>query len=299
MRRLAAAFLVAATACIAHAEVLYAVTLRNYANASTGGLGGSLYTVDTDTGTARIVAPLRLKGQPIGLRGVAIHPKTRVFYGITAGLAANIARSLVTIEPHTGNATLIGSLGITGSDINFDAKGTLYIWLTDLNQLGTVDLGTGVAKPIADSGITQTIGGGFAIDAKGHALLSATSAAGTLDTVDLETGRVATGPHLVGAPFVSAITAMDFAPNGHDLYAVNSNLGAPSSAALVRIDPTSGVVKAIGMLPNDTSAVTFGVESDVGAGTVTVRMWTLVGLALVAVGAIAFALYASVKARKG
>ncbi len=282
----------------ARADVLYAVTLRNHANISTGGLGGNLYTIDADTGAARIVAPITLNGQPIGLRGIAIHPKTRVFYGITAGLTPNVPRSLVTLDPNTGKATLVGSLGVAGSDINFDEKGTLYIWLPDRNELGTVDLGTGAAKTFAESGIAETIGGGFAIDEKtGHALLSATSAVGTLDAVDLRTGRVTTGPPLAGAPFVSAMSALDFSPSGK-LYGVNTNLGAPASATLVTIDPKTGVVHAIGALPNDTTAITFGPESDLLSETVTVRKWILAVLALAAVLGLGLAAYLGFRARR-
>jgi hypothetical protein len=264
------------------ANALFAVTLRTHENAATGGLGGNLFVVDEGTAVARIVAPLTLNGEPIGLRGIAIHPKTRAFYGITAGLSGYAPRSLVTINPATGNASLIGSLGYNGSDINFDKKGTLYIWLPDENQLGTLDLGTGAAKPIAESGITETIGGGFAIAQNGQALLSATSAAGTLDEVDVHTGRVNTGPHLRGAPFVSAISAMDFSPLGK-LYAVNTNLGAPANSALVTIDPKTGAVTTVGPLPRDTTALAFGIESDSAKHSSVIPAWLLISLCIAAV----------------
>lgn len=206
-------------------------------------------------------------------------------------------RSLVTLDPASGKATLVGPLGVSGSDINFDAKGTLYIWLPDRNELGTVDLGTGAAKTFTESGVSETIGGGFAIDNSGNALLSATSAVGTLDTVDLKTGRVTTGPHIEGASFVSAITAMDFSNSGI-LYAVNTNLGAPASASLVRIDPKTGAVHPVGPLPNDTTALTFGVETDMLSETVTVRKWVLMLLSIVAIAGLLFALYIGFKSRK-
>ena len=110
------------------AETLYVVTLRDQSNATAEAQGGALFTVDPATAAYTQVAALRIGGvTPVGLTGLSIHPRTGVFYGITAGSSANIPRSLVTIDPATGNVTLVGSLGHTGSDIRFDAKGVLAV----------------------------------------------------------------------------------------------------------------------------------------------------------------------------
>lgn len=261
VRRIALAALLA-LGCLHVEAALYAVTLRG----SQGQLGGKLYKVDPRDATSVALCTFELEGQPIGLRGIAIHPKTRVFYGITAGFNRAAAASLVTLDPATGKAKVVGRLGHLGSDLNFDAAGKLYIWLTERNQLGTVNLGTGEATPLAPSGLAQTIGGGFAIRGDGAAVISATSAAGTVDHVDLATGRVTTGPGLSGAPFVSALLAMDFSPDRR-LYAVNTNLGTPAAAALVLVDPESGRVTRIGPLPDDATAIAFGDDEDAVAST--------------------------------
>lgn len=263
-----------------HAEsALYAVSLRGPG----GALGGKLYKVNEADGTAIAVSGFDLDGEPIGLRGIAIHPRTRVFYGITAGLNRAVAASLVTLDPRTGKATLVGRLGHLGSDLNFDAAGTLYVWLTELNQLGVVNVGTGQVTPLSASGLTETIGGGFAIRDDNAAVISATSGAGTLDHVDLHSGRVTTGPALHGAPYVSAIVAMDYSRD-RQLYAVNTNLGNPASAVLVKIDPQSGNVTRIGALPDDATAISFGDDDDVAvplANTARIGMPLLVGVAAV------------------
>ena len=260
---LAAAWL--ASSC-AWAETLYVATLRDYTNKESSGVGGALYSVDSNTGKSTLMAPLKVGGAiPIGLTGLAIHPRTGVFYGITAGLSAQIPRSLVTIDPKTGNTTLVGSLNHEGSDIRFDSKGTLYVWLNDPPGLGTIDVGTGAATPIGSSGYSESLGGGLAIDREGSFYVSATNAAGTLDRVNLADGHVTVGPRIAGAPYLSSINSMAFSPSGV-LHAVNSNLGAPAKSALVVIDPASGAVKELGSLPNDVDPLAFAPASLSAAG---------------------------------
>ena len=245
----------------AGAETLYVATLRDYSNKETSGLGGALFSVDSNTGKSTLMAPLRIGGAiPIGLTGLAIHPRTGVFYGITAGLSPQIPRSLVTVDPKTGTTTLVGSLGHEGADIRFDSKGTLYVWLNDQPGLGTIDVGTGAATPVGSSGYSQSLGGGLAIDREGSFYVSATNAAGTLDRIDLATGHVTVGPRITGAPYLSSINSMAFSPSGV-LHAVTSNLGAPAKSALIVIDPKTGQVKELGALPNDVDPLAFAPSS--------------------------------------
>ncbi len=236
---------------------LYIATLREQGSSEAEAMGGSLYEVDPATAATKLVAPLRIGGVvPIGLTGLAVHPKTGIVYGITAGLARNIPRSLVSVDLATGNSTLVGSLGLAGSDIRFDARGTLYVWLTDDATLGVVDLGTGSASPIGKRAYADPLGGAIAIDEKGEVFVSATTAGGTLDLVDPATGRVTAGAHLSGAPYLSSLNSMAFGP-ADTLYAVNSNLGAPAKTNLVQIDSVTGKVTDIGALPNDTDPIAY------------------------------------------
>lgn len=249
---------VALAACGAWAETLYVATIRDYSSTETEGLGGGLYSVDPATGKSSLIARLRIGGViPIGLTGLAIHPKTGAFYGITAGLSSQIPRSLVSVDPKTGNITLVGNLNHAGSDIRFDAKGTLYVWLNEEARVATVDLGTGAATPVGPSGYSETLGGGIAIDRSGDMYVSATNAAGTLDRLDVATGHATVGPRLTGAPYIASLNSMAFSPSG-TLYAVNSNLSAPAKSMLVTIDTKSGEVKEVGLLPNDVDALAFG-----------------------------------------
>lgn len=241
----------------AAAETIYVATLRNQPGVDVNSAGGALYAFDLAKGVSSVVAPIRIGGAlPIGITGLAVHPKTGVFYGLTAGLAPNLPRSLITIDPTNGNATLIGRLGQAGSDIRFDPNGTLYVWLVDLNRLGTVDLGTGVVKPLDNPVYQQTLGGGIAINRDGLVYISANSSAGSLDTFDPATHKLTTGPNMTGAPFISSMNSMAFSENG-TLYAVNSNLGTPAKTRLVSIDTKTGAVKEIAVLPDDVDPLAF------------------------------------------
>jgi hypothetical protein len=289
---------VALVACGAWAETLYVATIRDYSSTETEGLGGGLYSVDPANGKSALVARLRIGGVvPIGLTGLAIHPKTGAFYGITAGLSSQIPRSLVTLDPKTGNITLVGNLNHSASDIRFDAKGTLYAWLNEEARIATVDLGTGAATPVGPSGYGDTLGGGIAIDRNGEMYVSATNAAGTLDRLDIATGHATVGPRLTGAPYIASLSSMAFSPSG-TLYGVNSNLSAPAKSMLVTIDTKSGEVKEIGPLPNDVDAMSFGPSNVEPMNTSKpVEPWITIVLALAAGMALGYG-FATVFRRK-
>jgi hypothetical protein len=271
----------------AAAQTLYAVSMRTYADPSYKGVEGNLYVVATETAVTRLVASLTVGSKtPVGLDGLAIHPKTGVFYGITAPTSASIPRSLVTIDPRSGVVTLVGNLGHAGSDIEFDPDGTLYMWLPSSYQLATVNLETGEATPRGRPFRQGALKGGIALIGAGRALVAATGGKGTLDSVDMATGVVTPGPQLVGAPFPDLINGLTYSPKGI-VYGINTNGAQPPLANLVSIDPRSGKVTSIGPLPNDTDALSFGpalTESkDLLASALEWRFPLLVGLFVIAI----------------
>jgi len=253
--------------------LLYATAIRIHYAEGSGRVECNLYRVDPATGASTLLAPVRVDGRdPVAVISLAIHPGTGVVYGITAGLAPERPRSLVTIDPGTGDVSVIGPLGEVASDLSFSREGKLFTWLADRNQLATVHLGTGRATGLGPSGITGVMGGGMAIDDRGVAYVAATGATGTLDTVDTQTGHGTPGPTLDGAPYLSAVTNLTFSPEG-TLYGVNSNMGSPASTALVAIDLRSGKVREIGHLPNDAHALIFGPPGS----TFAPSTWVLLG----------------------
>ena len=126
-------------------QTLYAASVRSggVAGASEITIAGNLYTINLASGTATLVGAIRLPGgRPIGVTGMAASPKDGKLYGITSEQSPNNPHSLVTIDQATGAATLVGELGVSGSDIAFSEKGILYIWLPGSTQLGTVNPST-------------------------------------------------------------------------------------------------------------------------------------------------------------
>ena len=138
------------------AESLYAASVRSPIGDGSHLIAGNLYTVNLSTG---------------------------VLYGIAADSSPNYPRSLVTIDVANAEGTLVGNLGASGSDIAFNRSGTLFIWLRETSQLGTVDLSSGRATPLGAPGPASETGG-VAIDHHGRAYLAATGASGSLDMID-------------------------------------------------------------------------------------------------------------------
>ena len=244
---------------LAHAALhtLYAASVRS-GGVARGDvpIAGNLYTINLANGTATLVGAIRLPGaKPIGVTGMAAHPSEGTIYGITSEQSPNSPRSLVTIDPATGAATLVGELGAVGSDIAFDAKGTLYMWLPGTSQLGIVNTSTAFVTPLGKPSAAGSPAG-IAIDPQGMVYVTAKGAGGTLDNVDLATGALQVGPPLTGAPFSTQINSMSFSPSGL-LLAVNSNGGSPASTRLVTINTATGAVATIGNLPDDTDALAF------------------------------------------
>ena len=266
----------------AQAQILYAASFRNIAGGADG-LAGGLYSVRLGTGTATFVAPLRLNGTAsIGVTGLAVHPETGVFYGITPPQSPNQPQSLVSIDPATGRAALVTPLSRAGSDIAFNRAGILFMWMPNTSQVGIVNMSNGQVTPV---GLPRGQGtaSGLAIDSAGVGYITPAGASGTLDTIDLGTGAITPGPALSGAPFPTGVNSMTFTPSGL-LLAVNSNAGSPASTKLVTINIATGAVSTIGTLPDDTDALTFadgGRRGESSLNVQTLALLVLGGIALV------------------
>ena len=262
------------------AQKLYAASVRSIAEGSST-VGGSLYSVALATGSASFVAPIRLSGSsPLGITGLAVHPTTGVFYGITSPLSRTNPISLVTIDPATGNAQMIGPLRRVASDISFTRAGILFAWLPETSQLGIVNTENGLVTPIGAVGPAGPPAG-LAIDLQNVAYITPKGAIGTLDTVDIASGLIKPGPPLVGAPFDSAINSMTFTPSGL-LLAVNSNAGAPAATRLVTINVATGAVSNIGTLPDDTDGLAFAALPSREPPPVDYQTMALTGLGVIA-----------------
>ena len=161
-----------ALASSAHAAVLYAAT-------ASGG-PGVLYTLDPATGAiVNTVGSLSdAGGTNYPITGLAFHPITGVLYGSTGNNPEATASRLVTIDPATARVTPVGAFNpgnpggrdATMADLAFDAAGNLFgVGTVGGPQLYTIDVATGQATLIGQSGLTSTTGGGLAITAAGAA----------------------------------------------------------------------------------------------------------------------------------
>ncbi len=265
--------------------VLYAASNRAHFTSGATGIWCNLYRIDPGTGKFALLAPVRVNDQAtVTIGTLAIHPTTDTVYAGSGARSPTAPNSLLTLDPRTGAAKVVGPIGHVVSDLAFTNDGRLYAWLPEENRLAKVDPATGTATLFPPSGITgEPGGGGFVIDDHDAGYLAATGAVGTLDRVDIKTGKVTPGPRLAGAPFPASISNLTFSPDDR-MYAVNSNMGAPAATALVTIDPASGKVKEVGKLPNDSHALIF-VPHD------PLTKWLWIGAGIVIVGAIAWWIY--------
>jgi len=281
---------------LAHAQVLYAVSVRTYSDPSYRGIEGSLYRVDPETAASTLMAPLRLDGRAsIGLDGLAIEPRSGEFFGITAPNSALIPHSLVRVDPVTGEVALVGDMGVNGSDLSFDADGTLYVWIPESSQAGKVDLKTGAVTKLGTPRGRSAAKGGFDI-LQGKARIASAGGNGSLDTIDLQSGAMISSLPLSGARYPELINGLAGSPRG-TLYAVNTNGAAPALADLVRIDQATGQITTLGALPNDTDALTFGPPVG-GEKSWDLAMWRLLSLAALAAFAAGAAIAAFVMRRR-
>jgi hypothetical protein len=258
--------------------IIPAVSLRAQLYVATGSGGGTdasasgqLYTVDpSNASNVSSSVSLLLGGQPIGITGLVFDSSGSTLYGVTSNNSANNPNSLVTINPTTGAATLIGSLGTTISDITYH-NGTLYGWnapsTTGLNLM-TISLATGATTSVGNSGLTTlTRGGGLAISPTGTMLVapSATGpladppATGQLYTIDFNTGAV-TNPGT--APVMNGSSSLRLNSLAYDtagaLYGVLSEQSMPNNTKLVTINSLTGQMTYMaGTLPSGADAIAF------------------------------------------
>jgi hypothetical protein len=252
---LAVAATAAASAALAE-PLLYSATVRLAPGGSPTDPAGSLYVIDPSNAKTRVVGALRLGGKPIGITGIAVHPKTGVMFGVTAGSSVNFPNTLVIIDPNSGDATPVGETHAPTSDIAFSPDGHLFMWLSQTNQLAEVNIGTGRVRAIGTPADPSWTEAGISVDARGLVFVTPEGATGPLQQRDPGTGDIMNVVTLSNAPYLSSLNSLAFSKSG-ELYGVNSNMGTPARTALVKIDLGTGVVTKVGDLPEDTDCLAF------------------------------------------
>lgn len=241
--------------------------------------GNGLYTINPTTSASTFVGPIAIGGTTqVGVTGLAIHPLSGVMYGVTTEETTR----LITIDPATGNATVIGDVSPDAvPDITFSADGTLYGWQKGIpaglrasptsskasgrrslvpsqGVLLTIDLATGVGTPVGSPQSISPMQGCGISSVLGTIYLSLAGASGSLRTVDPATGVTTAGPTMDGPG--DPIAALATSPTG-------VLFGATNEGQLITINTSTGAVTLIGDfdLPEGTDALVF-TNSALGAG---------------------------------
>jgi hypothetical protein len=276
-----------------------------YVATGSNGTPGTLFTFDTTTGTQTSSHTLTVAGdptKPIGLTGIAFNPLSGTLFGVTVRKTDfGLDRSLVMIDPNTGNVTVIGALGTVVSDIAFTSSGALYGFTGQsaaTHSLLSINPMTGAVTAIGDTGLSATYGGGLAISRSGTFFLSATGAAdrtasltdhqGTLDALNPTTGARTQGPQLTGASFSPvedintvanpAFGALAFDNNGV-LWGSYGDSGSPSTVVLGTINIISGTITNHFFLPGNTDAIAFQPNVIPEPSTITLLVLGVTGAA--------------------
>jgi hypothetical protein len=254
--------------------------------------GRLFYVIDPQTGDGTIIGD---PGQAV--TGMAFHPSTGVLYGSTAVIDVNSPSSssidpghLITINPLNGDGTDIGSFGLAGggntlADLAFDpATGVLYGWRAgDSGDLYTVNLQSGAATLVGESGLSDLSGGGLEF-VPGIGLVAAIEGTDTqLRIIDKNTGlpigQIAlTGYGDEGEP-IAALTWDGRA----FLYGVTRKDGN-----LIRIDPKTGETVIIGEAAGNEEAAIDALAFSACGSPAPAMNWAalmFVSLGLAAVGA--------------
>lgn len=231
-----------------------AAALTPYLYGATGGSTNSnLYILNADGSTASTVGSLG-----VAITGLAVHPITRVLYGVTTTMSPAHSLELITIDPATAAITAIGALGGVVADITFDADGTLYGWSEATDDLATISLTTGAATPISDSTL-DTYGSGLAFSLDGRLFYTGFGNNADLVLINKITGLqdsvVAT---LSGAPGSSgdSINALTVHPITGALLGVNNSFGSGPSY-LMSIDTSTAVITSLGMSLNRLDGIAY------------------------------------------
>jgi len=212
-----------------------------YAADSEGRVAGNLYLVNPYSGTVATIGPITDGVTDYPVTGLAFDG-AGVLWGVTG--SRNLEpRKLLTIDPATGAATVVGDL-LEGAtirripDITFSG-GTLYGWSRDGSDLVSINTTTGAVTTIGAANNTRR---SIAADGAGTVYVAISSTGNTLDTVDTGTGVRTPGPTITGG--LNRLNSMSF--YGGTLFAVDSTRNQASGTAnLVTIDTATGALTTI------------------------------------------------------
>jgi hypothetical protein len=137
---------------------------------ATGGTGNSSVTAPPsplykiDPGNGATLATVGNTGYAI--TGLAQDPTSGILYGVSNNKSPLVPRALITIDPATGAAALVGQLSPGENriaDISFNSFGQLYGWNESGDILSSIDKATGTVTKIGKNELS-TYGSGLSFD---------------------------------------------------------------------------------------------------------------------------------------
>lgn len=229
---------------------------------TTGGTGtpsvtppaSNLWQLDPANGS-----PTSLGNTGYAITGLAQDPTTGILYAVSNFKSPTAPLTLLTINPATGAATAIGSLGKERkiADIAFNSSGQLFGWWDEPeDNLVSIDKLTATVTKIGDANIS-TYGSGSDFDrndvfwllGEGEGEAPPPNEEGTYWTVDTATGVPTERGQLTPLDEnASSISAASFDCSRTTLYATMNNFGDPP-ANLLTVDLGSGLLINKGLIP--------------------------------------------------
>ena len=249
---------IAVSLLLSGALTMSAATRRSTLYVATGtfGVGGTLYTIDATTG-ALLTTVGSLKdaaGGTCAMAGMRYNPLNLILYGATSGKSPTNPSYLVTINPATALVTPIGPLGAVLTDIAIDPMTGIMYAVSGFNEkFYTVNLTTGLATQIGNTGIGFQNGGGLAANSAG--LLYGVNNFSTY-TYNKTNGAAT----FIGLTLLAdLVRAADFDSRG-TLYGLEGGGGIDNLHLrfLVTINLTTGLGVLVGIIPvNDLDGLAF------------------------------------------
>jgi hypothetical protein len=229
-----------------------------YVASGTGGVNGTLYTVDPATGQViTTVGPLLdLTGHPYGLTGLKYDSTLHILYGATSGQSPTNKAWLVIVNPTTALVTPIGPFlnDLSLTDIAIDRTTHIMYSISGFDQhFFTITVATGEAVILGSTNISFANGGGFAADMTGKLFGFSNFTFYTFDKTSLPPGNAtAIGPTNAR----DLMKAADFSPS-NVLYALEGG-GGPDQSTLRWLDTcnvTTGNCTRVGQILMGATAV--------------------------------------------
>jgi Ca2+-binding RTX toxin-like protein len=224
-----------------------------YGADGSGGNPSNLYEIDRNSGAVvRTIGPIGFS-----VTGLAIHPETAELYGSTGGADPNDPGSTIKIDKASGDGTLIGdqipATQFGAADITFTSDGTLYGWSEESDDLVTINVASGAATVVGDSG-ESTAGSGLSASPADTLFFTGFNDNGDLSTVSRTTGLLTTVATLDGT-VGDAINALAFDDGGTLLG--SRRLNNQIDRDLIRINTSSGDVTSLGPSVDRLDAIEF------------------------------------------